>query len=100
MADLEILNLHSKKTAFGQNSKLKILPVRCQTNTLLKSEGKWKVNFLIIVRSDFKRFGLTENPIPHTQQIPIPSVGEYMYAYFLELRIVRIFQRGLATEVF
>ena len=49
MADSEILNLHSKKTAFEQNSKLKILPVRCQTNTLLKSEGKREVDVLIIV---------------------------------------------------
>jgi len=45
MAGREILNLHSKKTAFGYNSKLKILPIRCQTNTLLKSEGKREVNF-------------------------------------------------------
>ena len=49
MADREILNLHSKKTAFKQNSKLQILPVRCQINTLLKSEGEGEVNFLIIV---------------------------------------------------
>ena len=49
MADREILNLHSKKTAFEYNLKLKILPVRCQANTLLKSEGKREVNFLIIV---------------------------------------------------
>ena len=47
--DREILNLHSKKTAFELNSKFKILPVRCQTNTLLKYEGKREVNFLIIV---------------------------------------------------
>ena len=45
MADREILNFHSKKTAFGKNSKFKVLPVRCQTNTLLKSEGKRQVNF-------------------------------------------------------
>ena len=45
MVDRKILNLHSKKIAFGYNSKLKILPVRCQTNTLLKSEGKREVNF-------------------------------------------------------
>ena len=49
MADRAILNLHSKKTTFEDNSKLKVLPVRGQTNTLSKSEGKREVNFLIIV---------------------------------------------------
>ena len=49
MADGEIQNLHSKQTAFGYNSKLKILPVRCQVNTFSKSKGKREVNFLIIV---------------------------------------------------
>ena len=42
IAEREILNLHAKKKAFGWNSKDKILPVRCQTNSLLKSEGKKK----------------------------------------------------------
>ena len=45
MADSEILNFHSKKTAFRQHSKLEILPVRCQTNTLLISEGKKRAEF-------------------------------------------------------
>ena len=31
------------------NLKLKILSVRCQTNTHLKSEGKREVSYLIIV---------------------------------------------------
>ena len=49
MVDCEIPNLYSKKTTFGYNSKLKILPVTFQTNMLLKSEEKREVDFLIIV---------------------------------------------------
>ena len=46
--DCESLNF-KKKTALGWNTKFKISPVRCQTNTLLKSGGKRAVNLFIIV---------------------------------------------------
>ena len=47
----EILNSScaQRKQPLDKIWTLKILPVRCQTNTLLNSEGKREVNFLIIV---------------------------------------------------